>query len=168
MDKDVIRVGKISALYPEEGTARIIYEDEEDGEGKPAVSPPLPFLFYEIYPYQVDDLVWVAKLSGNTATGVILGIAFADDTPPAEGKEGLYRKDFSRTVGDAVIRYDPDSKEMKIICKGNIKIECSGNLTAEVGGTCKITASSGDVQINGISLVHHTHICPDGNTSAPK
>ena len=37
---DVIRVGKISALYPEEGTARVIYEDLTDQQENPAVSPP--------------------------------------------------------------------------------------------------------------------------------
>ena len=161
---DVIRVGQISALYPAEGTARGLFDDRDA-----TVSPPLPFLFYEIYPYKVDDLVWVAKLSGNTATGVIIGIAFADDTPPAEpAKEGLYRKDFSRTVGDAVFRYDAQSGEMKIICKGDITVECSGNLTATVGGNCRITAPGGDIQVGGISLVNHTHTCPDGQTSGPQ
>lgn len=161
---DVIRVGKISALYPEEGTARVLFEDLEE-----TVSPPLPFLFYEIYPYKVDDLVWVAKLSSNPATGVIIGIAFADDTPPAEpAKDGLYRKDFSRVPGNAVLRYDAESGEMKIICNGDITIECGGNLKATVGGSCEINAPGGDVKVSGISLVNHTHTCPDGQTSGPQ
>lgn len=153
MTEETIRVGKISAIYPEEGTARVVYEDKDN-----AVSPPLPFLFYEIYPYRIDDLVWVAKLSSNTAQGVILGIAFADDTPPAEGKEGIYRKDFSRSVGDAYFRYDPDGG-MTLHCSGDLQIECSGSITATVGG---------DATVNGVSILHHTHDCPDGETTKPK
>ena len=163
MERNGLRVGKITALYPEKGTARILYTDQNK-----AVSKELPFLFAEIFPYKIDDLVWTARLSSNRTEGVILGIAFSEVTPPAEGKEGLYRKDFSRELGEAYIRFDPESKELKINSNQKLTITVGGSAKIIVSGDAQITASSGDVKIGSISLVNHTHTCPDGTTSKPQ
>ncbi len=179
MERDGLRVGKITAIYYEKGTARVTYDDRNK-----AVSKELPFLFSEIFPYKIDDLVWTARLSSNRADGIIIGLANSEVTPPAEGKDGLYRKDFSRTVGDAYIRYDPDEKELKVettgkiklICgkdaevsiEGNAKVTISGNANTTVSGNLTVTAASGDITVAGISLCNHTHTCPDGTTSKPQ
>lgn len=163
MERNGLRIGKITALYPKKGTARILYTDQNN-----TVSKELPFLFAEIFPYKIDDLVWTARLSSNRTEGVILGIAFSEVTPPAEGKEGLYRKDFSREPGEAYIRFDPDSKELKINSSQKLTITVGGSAEIAVSGDAQITASSGDVKIGSISLVNHTHTCPDGTTSKPQ
>lgn len=151
---DAIRIGKISSINREEGTARILFEDRED-----AVSPEIPFLFYEIYPYKVDDLVWVAKLGRSTTDAVILGMAFSEVTPPAETMaDGVYRKDFGREAGNAYIRYDAGSNTLKISGTGTVNIEA--------GGSVNISAPGGDVTVSGVSLKNHTHTAPDGETSA--
>lgn len=151
---DTIRTGRISSINREEGRARVLF-DRDTG-----ASAEFPFLFSEIYPYKVDDLVYIAKLSGTSAEAVIIGLAFADETPPAETmKEGLYRKDLSRTAGKAYIRYDESTDTIEITAAGNIKVTA--------GGTLNITASGGDVTVNGVSLTKHTHTAPDGETSVP-
>lgn len=163
MERNGLRVGKITAIYYEKGTARVTYDDRDK-----AVSKELPFLFSEIFPYKIDDLVWTARLSSNRTEGVILGIAFSEVTPPAENKEGLYRKDFSREPGEAYIRFDPESKELKINSNQKLTITVGGSAKITVSGDAQITASSGDVRIGSISLVNHTHTCPDGTTSKPQ
>ena len=163
MERDGLRVGKITAIYYEKGTARVTYDDRDK-----AVSKELPFLFSEIFPYKIDDLVWTARLSSNRADGIIIGLANSEVTPPAEGKDGLYRKDFSREPGEAYLRYDPDSKELKISSNQKLTITVDGSAEIAVSGDAQITASSGDVKIGSISLVNHTHTCPDGTTSKPQ
>ena len=163
MERDGLRVGKITAIYYEKGTARVTYDDRDK-----AVSKELPFLFSEIFPYKIDDLVWTARLSSNRADGIIIGLANSEVTPPAEGKDGLYRKDFSREPGEAYIRFDPDSKELKINSNQKLTITVGGSAEIAVSGDAQITASSGDVKIGSISLVNHTHTCPDGTTSKPQ
>ena len=163
MERNGLRVGKITAIYYEKGTARVTYDDRDK-----AVSKELPFLFSEIFPYKIDDLVWTARLSSNRADGIIIGLANSEVTPPAEGKEGLYRKDFSREPGEAYIRFDPDSKELKINSRQKLTITVGGSAEIAVSGDAQITASSGDVKIGSISLVNHTHTCPDGTTSKPQ
>ena len=163
MERDGLRVGKITAIYYEKGTARVTYDDRDK-----AVSKELPFLFSEIFPYKIDDLVWTARLSSNRADGIIIGLANSEVTPPAEGKDGLYRKDFSREPGEAYLRYDPDSKELKISSSQKLTITVGGSAEIAVSGDAQITASSGDVKIGSISLVNHTHTCPDGATSKPQ
>ena len=163
MERDGLRVGKITAIYYEKGTARVTYDDRDK-----AVSKELPFLFSEIFPYKIDDLVWTARLSSNRADGIIIGLANSEVTPPAEGKDGLYRKDFSREPGEAYLRYDPDSKELKINSNQKLTITVDGSAEIAVSGDAQITASSGDVKIGSISLVNHTHTCPDGTTSKPQ
>lgn len=163
MERDGLRVGKITAIYYEKGTARVTYDDRDK-----AVSKELPFLFSEIFPYKIDDLVWTARLSSNRADGIIIGLANSEVTPPAEGKDGLYRKDFSREPGEAYLRYDPDSKELKISSSQKLTITVGGSAEIAVSGDAQITASSGDVKIGSISLVNHTHTCPDGTTSKPQ
>ena len=163
MERNGLRVGKITAIYYEKGTARVTYDDRDK-----AVSKELPFLFSEIFPYKIDDLVWTARLSSNRADGIIIGLANSEVTPPAEGKDGLYRKDFSREPGEAYLRYDPDSKELKISSSQKLTITVGGSAEIAVSGDAQITASSGDVKIGSISLVNHTHTCPDGTTSKPQ
>lgn len=170
MERDGLRVGKITAIYYEKGTARVTYDDRDK-----AVSKELPFLFSEIFPYKIDDLVWTARLSSNRADGIIIGLANSEVTPPAEGKDGLYRKDFSREPGEAYLRYDPETGELKINSNkkltlnvgGNASVTIGGNAVVTISGSAQIDAPAGDVVIAGVSLVHHTHNCPDGTTSEP-
>lgn len=163
MERNGLRVGKITAIYYEKGTARVTYDDRDK-----AVSKELPFLFSEIFPYKIDDLVWTARLSSNRADGIIIGLANSEVTPPAEGKDGLYRKDFSREPGQAYLRYDPETGELKISSSQKLTITVGGSAEIAVSGDAQITASSGDVKIGSISLVNHTHTCPDGTTSKPQ
>ena len=163
MERDGLRVGKITAIYYEKGTARVTYDDRNK-----AVSKELPFLFSEIFPYKIDDLVWTARLSSNRADGIIIGLANSEVTPPAEGKDGLYRKDFSREPGEAYLRYDPETGELKINSNQKLTITVGGSAEIAVSGDAQITASGGDVKIGRISLVNHTHTCPDGTTSKPQ
>ena len=147
--------GYISAIDYAAGKATVVFKDRDQ-----KVSQYLPFLNAEYYPYKVDDLVYVLTLDNCKEYGVILGTIWTQKNPPPEGKEGLWYKDLSREKGKCKIRYDDGT--------GELSIQCSEKLKLTVTGDAEITAAGGDVVINGISLLNHTHTCPDGETSKPK
>lgn len=95
-----MRVGRISSINYEGGTARVVYMDKDE-----AVTRELPILSFEYCMPEVEDMVLVCHLPNGTAAGVILGRFWSlKNTPPESGK-GLYRKDMSREAGKAMLRY---------------------------------------------------------------
>lgn len=118
---DLIRVGRISSINYEAGTARVLYTDRDN-----SVSTELPFLSYEYFMPEVDDLVFVLHLPNGTENGLILGRAWNDTLRPPEGEKGVYRKDFSNKHGEAYIRFDGDALTIKTV--GNIKIEAGKDI----------------------------------------
>lgn len=141
---DQIRIGKISSLNYEDGTARVVYSDRDD-----AVTAELPLLSTEYYMPEVDDLVLVLHMPNGAEAGVIIGEFWNDNNRPPESGIGLYRKDLSRS-GKAYVKYDDATGSMTIHCPGGINID-------------------GDVTVNGINMATHTHTGYAGvTTSGPK
>ncbi|MBQ9090945.1 MAG: hypothetical protein IJY52_01580 [Anaerotignum sp.] len=185
-----MRIGRISAVNYEAGTVRILYNDKS-GE----VTKELPLLAHEYFMPEIDDMVFVCHLPNGAEAAVVLGRYWSDKNRPPEGRKGLYRKDFSRTPGKAMIRYDEESGEgtmnmptvgfsgNRVRLEGVASVTITGAATSVngstveiIGGTVTINggtieiSGSGDVTLDGISLKNHTHICSTSGSesSAPK
>lgn len=125
---DIVRAGYISAVNYEKGTAQVVYKDRDN-----AVSPYMPLWSNEYNMPEIDTLVYTLHLPNGGTKGIILVPPYNEGNLPAEGRKGIWRKDF----GDGnYIRYDYGSKNLEIVCgsliiPGNVHI--GGNLT--VGGS---------------------------------
>lgn len=156
-----IRIGRISALNYEAGTARIFYTDKSEN-----TTAELPLLSAEYFMPEVDDLVLVLHLPNGTAAGFVLGRFWSDINKPPEGKRGLYRKDLSRTAGKAMMRYAEDEEQADVVMpnlrvatteleietqavRGNGEtIGFQGN-TVNLQGTANVTVEGGTVAFSG-------------------
>lgn len=183
-----MRIGRISAVNYPAGTVRILYKDKSE-----EVTKELPLLSHEYYMPEVDDMVFVCHLPNGAEAAVVLGRFWSDKNRPPEGKKGLYRKDFSRTPGKAMLRYDEEAGEGSLdmpntgLYGNRVRLEgaesvtivgattsINGSTVEIIGGTVTISggtieiSGSGDVVLDGISLKNHTHICSaSGSSSSP-
>ncbi len=123
---DIVRVGYISAVDYEEGTAQVVYKDRDN-----SVSPYMPLWSNEYNPPDIDTLVYVLHLPNGSTRGMILVPPYTEGNPPTEGRKGIWRKDF----GDgSYIRYDFQSTSLEIVCgslniSGDVHIR--GNLSVD-------------------------------------
>lgn len=190
-----LRVGRISSINYEAGTARVLYMDKDE-----AVTRELPLLSFEYCMPEVDDMVLVCHLPNGATAGVILGRFWSMKNMPPESGQGLYRKDMSKEAGKAMIRYHEgegvlqfkgpqmklDTETLLIETKnvaGNgeqigfrgsqVQIQGSASVTIDgttisiSGGTVQISGA-GDVLLDGISLKNHTHTCNTVGTQSSK
>ena len=159
-----LRIGRISSVNYAAGTARILYKDKSE-----EVTREMPLLSAEYCMPEVDDLVLVAHLSNGKEAAVILGRFWSDKNKPPESKKGLYRKDFSRAEGKAMLRYAEDEDKASAVFP-NFQIQTkelqmdaetvTGNgdgigfagkkVTLE--GSASITITGGNTKINGSSM----------------
>jgi len=119
-----IRIGKISTINYSAGTVRVVYKDRDDN-----VTKELPMLSFEYHMPKIDDLVLILHLSNGTEAGVVLGRFWTNKNVPAEGYEGLFRKELGNTQGNCFVRYDENTGELSIESNGDIKIKAAGNIT---------------------------------------
>ena len=179
--KDINRIGKISSINYQKGTARITYEDKSD-----STTAMFLFLAWQYWMPKVGDQVLVAHLSNGSCSAVILGPVWHDGHRPPEGFEGLYRKDYNHQAGLAFERYDAKGKSYSEEVTGTMTIKPTDTWTLQVGG-CTITVDksgsisitapagisvdaptvtvTGDVIARGVSLDDHTHTGVHGETS---
>lgn len=173
-----IRVGKVSSINYTYGFCRVVYEDKDE-----AVTKEIPFSSLEYNMPQVGDQVYVIHLSNGAEFAICLDAFWTKkNNVPPEGFEHIYRKDLWRKiVGLVVTRYNAithirdewaphirrEAKEdwIRDIAK-NIYVTASQSWRGSAP-TVYITGDVGDVIINGVSLVNHTHSTPDGETSPP-
>lgn len=106
-----IRVGRVSSINYETGMIRVTYTDK----GK-SVSTELPYANQnsEYFMPAVGEYVQVNLLSNGTTKGVVLGSYWGRGNKPPESGKGIYRKDFSKTPGTAMMRYDDNSGALLI------------------------------------------------------
>ena len=179
---NLLRVGKISSLNYENGTARVVYTDRDN-----CVTAELPFLaeFNESYMPEVDDFVWVLHMSeGSSVKGLILGRFWnKNNTPPDGVKQGLCRKDFSRKQGKCYTQYDDpevgegnegktmfhNDNDAEVTIDGKADVKVKGDVALSSDGTMKINGatqvkveSDGSVIISGGSGL--TLSCSSGIT----
>lgn len=125
----IIRVGNVSSTNPTDMTVRVAFSDEDN-----LVSDDLKVLNHgsksskEYYMPAVNEQVVCIFLPNGRNTGFVIGSFFSqEDNLPSEA-----------------------SQDKRILeHNGDLEIKCSGQVN--------ITGSTGDVIVNGISLVNHIH-----------
>ncbi len=117
---DIVRIGKISTIDYEAGTASVVYTDRNNEP-----SPNFPFfsLFYEMP--KLDDTVVVLLLPNSTTRGFILGVPFSKKKIPFKSGKNIFYKKFHDGTH---ILYDSEKKTMEItanhiLIKGRLKAE---------------------------------------------
>lgn len=156
--QQILRVGKISSFNYPNGTARVTYEDK-DG----STTPEIPFLAWEYWMPKIGDQVLVGHLSNGSSHAVILGPFWYDGHRPHNGREGLYRKEYTNEIGQDAAEYDAKAASLTIQAGGcTIKLQ---------GGKITIVAPNGvyasnDVFAGEISLQKHTHTGVHGETGS--
>ena len=118
----MIRTGTVSAVYPENGTARVVFDDKDD-----TTSPELHIVHrfsgtnkdYWV-PDIGDQVVCIfANNDTNFSTGWILGSYFTDKHPPQVASPDIMRLDFA---DGSFMEYNRGNSSLTIKVMGQIKI----------------------------------------------
>lgn len=127
MNDKLIRIGVISAVYPETATARVIFPDRDD-----MTSKDLPLIFMRAFGVEVYSMPAVGEevlctfLGNGWEEGFILGGYYNDkNTPPSSSGSSTLIKFPS---GD-YIEYDGS----KFIISGNVTVNGSVTATEFIG-----------------------------------
>ena len=159
MADDVFRIGKISSLNYQNGTARVTYPDR-GGD----TTPEIPFLAWEYWMPKEEDQVLVAHLPNGPAAAIILGPFWYNGNRPLEGFQGLYRKEYAREPGKAGERYDASTEDYNQSITGTALVSATESWTAQAGeesaaiqvsrdGTVTITAKKLVIQAPKIEFI---------------
>lgn len=174
MGKNEIRTGRVSNINYASGMVEVTYFDR--GE---SVTHWVSMLSNGEYRMpRVGELVQVAHNSNGAAFAAVIGTMWNEANRPAEGFEGLYRKEYgSGATGKAYERYDEKTGAYTKHVDGSMTLDIEGPLEITVGGTsvvisgegieifapkAEIHAAGGDVAVGGTSLNRHTHRESDG------
>lgn len=119
--KNLIRYGKVSAVYPAKATVRVVYEDKDN-----LVSAELPVLqagcygrrFYSL-PIVGDNVACLMTPNSEDGTGFILGSFYSEVNQPPTTDGNKIMVNISDKL---VIEFDESTSELKIDCKGRIRI----------------------------------------------
>lgn len=136
MERNEIRIGRVSSLNPENGTVRVVYKDKDN-----AVTMELPTLNLdgEYKMPQVDDLVLVAHLSNGSAAGVVLGTFWSLSNQPKD-PAATWRKEIGE---DAYQHYKGTEYRVKA---GTIKLQTDANTMDVDDVLARIRALESDVE----------------------
>ena len=159
MADDLFRIGKISSINYQNGTARVTYPDR-GGD----TTPEIPFLAFEYWMPKEEDQVLVAHLPNGPASGGILGTFWHNGNRPLEGFQGLYRKEYAREPGKAGERYDAGTEDYNQSITGTALVSATETWTAQAGeesaaiqigkdGTVTITAKKLVIQAPEIEFI---------------
>lgn len=189
MAGSIVRVGRVSNINYGSGTIEVTYYDRGQ-----SVTRWVNALSNGVYKMpEIGQMVAVEHNSSGTAAGTVIGTVWNKTNPPAEGFEGLYRREMGRENWKAYDRYDDNegaytmSIDRKALFQADeeLRVEVDGAvITIKDGGKVSVTSpaaveinapqvnivgGAGDVTVDGVSLVHHTHTsaAPGEKTSAP-
>ena len=156
--RNLARVGIVSSVNPADMTARVTFPDRDDFVRADLHIITTGSQDTKVYwlPYVGEQVVCLFSANDNNLTeGYILGTMYnSKDTPPANG-QGVRAVKFAD--GSSVTNDN-----------GNITVNATGSVTINAP-TVTINGGAGDVVVNGVSLVNHTHggIIPGGGSTAP-
>ena len=124
--QNMMRVGVVSAVFPERMTVKVAFDDKDDGEGNPLISAELPVLTWGssknrcYWMPDVDEQVWCLMLPNGHSAGICLGSYFSQKMPPNASSIDKRRIDFA---DDTFVEYDRSTHELKIECVGDVIIK---------------------------------------------
>lgn len=137
-----VRLGNVSSIDYEKGLCEITYPDRDD-----TVTEKVPFLSNREYRMpEVDDLVVVLHPGDDPEDAVVLGTIWNEKIKPAEGREKVYRKEYSNEDGKAYRKFDATQKELTDYVEGK-KILKAKSLEVKIGSATVTITESGDVKI---------------------
>lgn len=146
-----VRIGNISSIDYETGLCEVTYPDRDD-----TVTEKVPFLSNREYRIpEVENQVVVLHPGDSPEDAVVLGTIWNEKIKPAEGKEKVYRKEYSNEDGQAYRKFDSNEKELTDSVEGK-KILKAKSLEIKVGGATVTISESGEVKVNspeGITIV---------------
>ena len=149
-----VRLGNVSSIDYENGLCEVTYPDRDD-----TVTEMVPMLSNREYRMpEVDDLVVVLHPGDSPEDAVILGTIWNEKIKPVEGKEKVFRKEYSNEDGKAYRKFDANAKELLDFVDGK-KILKAKSLGVRVGGTTVTISESGSVKVDSpagieLSLIH--------------
>lgn len=165
MEKQPLRIGKISSVNAKDGTAKVTYEDKDD-----STTAYIPFLAWCFWVPKIGDQVLVGNLSSGGGRAVIIGPFWYEGHRPNQGRDGLYRQELTNSIGGDSVEYDAAAGAMTIRAGGCTLTLQGGKATLDAPGGVEVSSSvavATEVTAGGISLTKHTHMGVHGGTSGP-
>lgn len=138
-----VRLGNVSSIDYENGLCEVTYPDRDD-----TVTEMVPMLSNREYRMpEVDDLVVVLHPGDSPEDAVILGTIWNEKIKPVEGKEKVFRKEYSNEDGKAYRKFDANAKELLDFVDGK-KILKAKSLEIKIGSATVTISESGSVKVN--------------------
>lgn len=138
-----VRLGNVSSIDYENGMCEVTYPDRDD-----TVTEMVPMLSNREYRMpEVDDLVVVLHPGDSPEDAVILGTIWNEKIKPAEGKEKVFRKEYSNEDGKAYRKFDANAKELLDFVDGK-KILKAKSLEIKIGSATVTISESGSVKVD--------------------
>lgn len=126
-----VDIGRVSAIYPERATARVLFEDKG---GEEVVSRELALVgrgsirVKDYWIPKIDELVVCIFVEGSAKQGYILGSIFNDiDQVPIKGES----KRHVEFEDGAFVQYDTKTKNMTIKLVGDGTLDIKGRVIAD-------------------------------------
>lgn len=147
------RTGRVSSVNHERGTYEVTYRDR----GK-SVTQEINMISNGEYKMpKVGQVVSVQHNSNGTEAGVTFGTVWNSSNTPAEGYEGLFRKEYGERKGECYERYDSNTGVYEMNAperihrnsKNEIYDEAKGSISLIAGGQVQITSTGSSVSISG-------------------
>ncbi|AYP68508.1 baseplate assembly protein V [Exiguobacterium phage vB_EalM-137] len=126
-----VDIGRVSAIYPDRATARVLFEDKG---GEEVVSRELSIVVkgsVRVKDYwipKVDELVVCVFTEGSSKQGYILGSIFNDIDMVPINEESKRHIEFE---DGAFVQYDMVTKNMTIKLVGNGTLDVRGKIIAD-------------------------------------
>ncbi len=137
---DFIKIGKVSSINPQNCTARVLFEDEQN-----LVSYDLPIIVpftladKAYYMPKINERVLCVFLDNKRSQGYILGSFYAKNRlPPFQDENVSYIKYEDGTT----VKYDKSSKTLDIDCVGDVNLNAKGEMKINSTGTLIINSDT--------------------------
>ena len=132
------RTGRVSAVNYAAGTYEVTYFDR--GRSVTRVVNAVSNGEYRMP--QVGDMVTVSHNSTSQADSAAAGTIWNQRNTPAEGFDGLFRKEYGRKKGRAFARYDDNTGVMREYTPGGTGRNTNGELYDEAKGPASFVAGA--------------------------
>lgn len=146
------RTGRVSSIDYAAGTYEVTYFDR----GRSVTRKINAMSNGEYKMPTVGQIVSVTHTSSGLAAATTTGTVWNKTNAPAEGYQGLYRKEYASRKGQAYDRYDENTgvytqyvdKRTGRTCNGEIYDEAKGPISLVGGGQIQVSSSEASVSLN--------------------
>ena len=136
------RTGRVSSIDYDRGTYEVTYKDRGQ-----SVTREINMISNGEYKMpKIGQTVQVNHNSNGTEAGVTPGTVWNSSNTPAEGYEGLFRKEYGQQKGECYERYDSNTGVYTQYAPQRTGRNCNGEIFDEAKGSITLTAA-GQVQI---------------------